>query len=61
MLLSGTVLAQSNGTVKGIVKYASGAILPGVFVTLTNKATQRVQTALTTEVGSLCVRGPAAG
>jgi len=51
-LLSGVALAQSNGTVKGIVKDASGAILPGVSVTLTNKGTQRVQTALTTEVGS---------
>ena len=52
VLLSGSLLAQSNGSVKGVVKDSTGAILPGASVTLTDKATQRVQNALTSEVGS---------
>lgn len=51
-LISGPAAAQSTGTVKGVVKDATGAILPGASVILTNKATQRVQTALTTETGN---------
>ncbi len=52
VLLSGSVFAQSNGSVKGVVKDSTGAILPGASVSLTDKATQRLQNTLTTEVGS---------
>jgi hypothetical protein len=52
VLLSGSLMAQSNGSVKGVVKDSTGAILPGASVTLTDKGTQRVQTTLTTEVGA---------
>jgi hypothetical protein len=45
-------VAQSNGTIKGAVKDTSGAILPGASVTLTNKATQRTQSMVTTEAGT---------
>src|ERR1043165_5236564 len=51
LLFTGSLFAQSNGTIKGVVKDPSGAILPGVQVTLTDKATQRVQPAITSEVG----------
>ena len=34
------------GSVAGVVKDSSGAILPGVTVTVTNKVTQRVYTAV---------------
>ena len=51
-LLSGALFAQSNGAVKGVVRDASGAILPGADVTLTNKATQSVKTTLSSETGS---------
>ena len=44
--------AQSNGNVKGVVKDASGAVLPGAQITLTNKSTQRAQQVLTNETGS---------
>ena len=43
--------AQSNSSIRGVVKDSSGAILPGVNVTLTAKATQRVQSTITSEVG----------
>ncbi len=52
LLMSGSLMAQSNGTIRGTVKDPTGAILPGVAVTLTDKATQRVQTTITAEVGS---------
>src|SRR5690242_17011441 len=52
LMLAGSLLAQSNGTIKGVVKDPTGAILPGVQVTLTNKATQTTQTAVTSELGS---------
>jgi len=52
LLCSGSLLAQSNGSVKGVVKDSTGAILPGASVSLTDKGTQRVQTTLTTEVGA---------
>src|SRR5262245_23272983 len=52
LFASVSLFAQSNGTVKGLVKDTTGAILPGATVTLTNKATQRVQTTLSTETGS---------
>src|SRR5215475_6946758 len=48
----GRLLAQSNGTVKGIVKDTTGAVLPGATVSLTNKATQQTTETLTTEAGT---------
>ena len=44
--------AQSNGIVKGVVKDASGAVLPGAQITLSNKSTQRAQQVLTNETGT---------
>src|SRR5262245_35771665 len=52
LLGSVSLFGQSNGSVKGLVKDSTGAILPGATVTLTNKATQRVQTTLSTETGT---------
>src|SRR5579862_3312329 len=49
--MSGSLWAQSNGVINGVVKDPTGAILPGVSVTLTDKATDRVQTTITSEVG----------
>src|SRR5262244_2842535 len=51
-LWTSSLMAQSNGTIRGAVKDPSGAILPGVQVTLTDKATQRTQQTITSEVGS---------
>ncbi len=47
-----SAIAQSNGTVKGVIKDTSGAVLPGAQVTLTNKATQRPLQTLSNETGS---------
>jgi len=52
LLFAGSLMAQETGTVRGVVKDPTGAILPGVSVTLTDKATQRTQTTITSEVGS---------
>src|SRR5262245_22025225 len=52
LLGSVSLFGQSNGSVKGLVKDTTGAILPGATITLTNKATQRVQTTLSTETGT---------
>src|SRR5437016_2363768 len=46
------LFAQSNGTVKGIVRDRSGAVLPGASVTLTNRATQQSLQSLSTEAGT---------
>jgi hypothetical protein len=43
--------AQSGGSVSGVVKDASGGVLPGATVVLTNVASQQKQEALTTEAG----------
>jgi hypothetical protein len=51
LVLAGSLLAQETGTIRGQAKDPSGAILPGVTVTLTGKATQRIQTTITSEVG----------
>src|SRR6516225_3062832 len=51
LMLAGSLLAQETGTIRGLAKDPSGAILPGVMVTLTDKATQRIQTTITSEVG----------
>src|SRR5215471_17131427 len=50
-VFTGSLLAQETGTIRGLAKDATGAILPGVMVTLTGKATQRIQTAITSEAG----------
>src|SRR5215831_4120834 len=50
-LMTGSLMAQSNGVINGVVKDPSGAILPGVSVNLSDKATGRTQQTITTEVG----------
>jgi hypothetical protein len=52
LLMSAPLMAQSNATINGIVRDPTGAILPGVSVTLTDKATQQIQTTVTSEIGS---------
>lgn len=44
--------AQSTGTVAGIVKDLTGAVLPGTAVTLTNKGTQTTNQMVTTDAGT---------
>src|SRR5579871_5606804 len=44
--------AQSNGSIKGVVKDPSGAILPGATVVLVNKATQQSVQTITAEAGT---------
>ena len=44
-------LAQTNGTITGEVRDSSGAVIPGVTVTVVNKATNAARTASTNEVG----------
>src|SRR4030095_3672062 len=44
--------AQSNGIVKGVVKEAAVAVLPGAQITLTNNSAQRAQQVLTNETGT---------
>ena len=51
ILLTGSLMAQSNGVINGVVKDPTGAILPGVSVNLTDKATGRIQQTITSEVG----------
>src|ERR1043166_8450547 len=52
LTFSGIVSGQSNGNVKGVLKDASGAVLPGASVTLTNKATQQSVQSVTNEAGT---------
>src|SRR5690349_2266485 len=51
MFNPGVLFAQSNGTVKGIIRDTSGAVLPGATVTLTNPATHQSLQSLSTEAG----------
>jgi hypothetical protein len=46
------VESQSNGTLRGIVKDSTGAILPGAGITLTNKSTGIVSATVSTEAGA---------
>src|SRR5262245_9396210 len=50
-LLSLPGFAQTLGTITGEVKDSSGAVIPGVTVTVTNKATNAVRTTASNEVG----------
>lgn len=53
LLLSSTAtFAQTTGSVKGVVKDSSGAVLPGTNVTLTHKATNVSASMLTNETGT---------
>src|SRR5262249_33425816 len=45
------VLAQTLGTISGEIKDTSGAVMPGVTVTVVNKATNATRTAVTNSVG----------
>ena len=47
MLLPGAAAAQVTGSVAGIVRDASGAVLPGVTVTITGAALQRERSSAT--------------
>jgi hypothetical protein len=44
--------AQSSGTIRGVVKDPSGAVLPGVNVSVTNIATQQKTETISTETGT---------
>src|SRR5262249_39565149 len=51
LLLCVPVFAQTLGTITGEVKDSTGAVIPGVVVTVTNKATNATRTTTTNEVG----------
>ena len=51
LLLCSPCFAQTLGTITGEVKDSSGAVVPGVTVTVTNKATNAVRTSSSNEVG----------
>ena len=52
ILVTFTLAAQApSGDISGVVDDPSGAVVPGVTVTLTNPATNAVRTALTNEAG----------
>ena len=51
LLLCTPSLAQTLGTITGEVKDASGGVVPGVTVTVVNKATNATRTTTTNEVG----------
>ncbi len=53
LVLVGQIFAQSvDGRVVGVIQDASGAILPGVSVSLTHRGTGEIRTAATDETGS---------
>src|ERR1051326_6944319 len=45
------VLAQTDASISGVVHDASGAVIPGVTVTVTNPATNFARMAITNEAG----------
>src|SRR5437867_1063836 len=54
--LSPALLSQSfRGTILGTVRDSSGAVLPGVAITVTNSGTNQSRTALTNETGDWVV------
>ena len=52
VVLSGTATAQSGGTLGGVVKDTSGAVLPGAAVVITNLATKQSRDATSNEAGA---------
>src|SRR5262249_33367967 len=52
LALSNITFAQSTGTINGRVSDASGAVIPGATVTVTNTQTGVVRTSITNEGGS---------
>src|SRR5262249_24508175 len=57
ILLTFNLAAQApTGDISGVVSDPSGALVPGVTVTLTNPATNAVRTALTNEAGLYVLR-----
>ena len=51
-VLPSLLFAQSGGTLSGVVKDTSGAVLPGATVTLTNLATKQSRDAVSNEAGA---------
>ena len=62
LLAAGLASAQTElGRVAGTVLDASGAVLPGATVTLTNVATNQMSTAVTTDTGAFTFPQVSAG
>jgi hypothetical protein len=51
LLLCAPSWAQTLGTISGEVKDSSGAVIPGVVVTVVNKATNATRTSISNAVG----------
>src|ERR1035437_5113601 len=51
-LMSASAVAQSTGTLHGLVRDPSGAVVPGANVVLTNSATQQQTRTVTTAAGT---------
>src|SRR5438552_2262532 len=51
LLVPAGILAQTTGTITGFVNDTSGAVIPGVEVTITNTATDQARSIVTNEAG----------
>lgn len=51
LLASGGVYGQTTATITGIVTDSTGAVVPGVEITVTNVATRQARSVITNEVG----------
>src|SRR5215472_8233720 len=51
LLVAISGFAQTTGTITGTVTDTSGAVLPGVEITITNTGTDQTRTTLTNETG----------